>query len=311
MKINLDQLEAFRASAKAGSFSGAARRLGKAQSGISTAISNLEIDLGLTLFDRSGKYPVLTDVGEIFLREAESILSRCRAMVAKADVLAGTTEPRVRLAVSETLPKLAFADGTILDRFQERFPETEVEILSGTLNDVWGMLKKGRIDFGVMMPTGLPSEGWNARFDYRIVGHLDFIPVARPDQGLGGPGLDISVLDSVRQIEVSSRGDDVGPPLPVYSNRVWWVEDEALIRTLLLQGFGWGILPSHLVHDDLKAGRLEKIEVDFGEAVLRPPIIMSWSRDLALGRAGNWLFSAMEKNMAENSSNLSLGMEGG
>ncbi len=75
MNFTLDQLEAFSASAETGSFSAAARKLGKAQSAVSMAISNLEIDLGLELFDRAGKYPVLTFTGEMFLREAETILS--------------------------------------------------------------------------------------------------------------------------------------------------------------------------------------------------------------------------------------------
>ncbi|RML81873.1 Transcriptional regulator, LysR family, partial [Pseudomonas syringae pv. maculicola] len=47
--------------------SAAARRLGKSQSTVSEAISRLEIDLGLALFDRSSKQPVLTDAGRVML----------------------------------------------------------------------------------------------------------------------------------------------------------------------------------------------------------------------------------------------------
>jgi DNA-binding transcriptional LysR family regulator len=295
MNFTLDQLESFSASAETGSFSAAARKLGKAQSAVSTAISNLEIDLGLELFDRAGKYPVLTLTGELFLREAETILSRCRSMQTKAAALAETMESRVRLAVSESLPHIAFKDGMLLKRFKAQFPETELEILSGSLNDVWDMIDQDRIDFGVMMPTELFLDRWKSRSDFQIVGKMNFIPVAHPKYGLGKAGLDISALDLVLQIEVTSRGGEQETQLPVFSSRVWWVENEYLTRDLLRQGMGWGILPEHLIRDDLDANRLEQVQVDMGEAILSAPILMAWSKDRPLGRAGNWLFSAMKK----------------
>ena len=295
MNFTLDQLDAFSASVETGSFSAAARKLGKAQSAVSTAISNLEIDLGLVLFDRSGKYPVLTPTGELFLREAETILSRCRSMQTKAAALSETMESRVRLAVSESLPNIAFKDGMLLKHFKARFPETELEILSGSLNDVWDMVDQDRIDFGVMMPTELLMDRWKSRSDFQIVGKMNFIPVAHPKYGLGKVGLDISALDSVLQIEVTSRGGEQETELPVFSSRVWWVENEYLTRDLLIQGMGWGILPEHLIKDDLAANRLEQIQVDMGKAILSAPILMAWSKDRPLGRAGDWLFSAMKR----------------
>lgn len=77
MSLSLEQLQAFVATVETGSFSAAARYLGKAQSAISTAVSNLEIDLDNSLFVRSGRYPVLTPAGERLLVEARVILERC------------------------------------------------------------------------------------------------------------------------------------------------------------------------------------------------------------------------------------------
>ena len=54
---NLDQLNMFVTAAKLGSFSACARKLGKVQSAVSQGISNLEIDLDVTLFDRSTRKP--------------------------------------------------------------------------------------------------------------------------------------------------------------------------------------------------------------------------------------------------------------
>ena len=51
MHYSPEALNAFVEAAALGSFSAAARKLRKSQSTISTAIANLEADLGLTLFD--------------------------------------------------------------------------------------------------------------------------------------------------------------------------------------------------------------------------------------------------------------------
>jgi DNA-binding transcriptional LysR family regulator len=58
--LTLDQMRTFVAVAEAGSFRTAATHLSRAQSAVSHAIGNLEAQLGITLFDRSGHRPMLT-----------------------------------------------------------------------------------------------------------------------------------------------------------------------------------------------------------------------------------------------------------
>ena len=61
--VTLDQLRTFIAAADEGSFSAAGRKLRRAQSVVSQTLANLEAQLGVTLFDRSARYPSLTDEG--------------------------------------------------------------------------------------------------------------------------------------------------------------------------------------------------------------------------------------------------------
>ena len=63
--------------AEQGSFSACARKTGKVQSAVSQAINNLEIDLGVTLFDRTSRQPVLTEAGTRLLKMAQGLMS-CR-----------------------------------------------------------------------------------------------------------------------------------------------------------------------------------------------------------------------------------------
>ena len=87
MNFSLEQLQAFVVTVETGSFSGAARRLGKSQSSISAAIANLEVDLGNKLFSRDSRKPKLTAEGLRLLDEAYLILERCEHMFVVASNL--------------------------------------------------------------------------------------------------------------------------------------------------------------------------------------------------------------------------------
>jgi DNA-binding transcriptional LysR family regulator len=71
--ISLGQLRTFIAAADEGSFSAAGRRLRRVQSVLSQTLANLEGQLGVTLFDRSGRFPMLTDQGRALLADAHSL----------------------------------------------------------------------------------------------------------------------------------------------------------------------------------------------------------------------------------------------
>lgn len=75
MRYSPEALTAFVETVSCGSFSAAARRLRKSQSTISTAIAHLEADLGVQLFDRSSRQPVLTEEGKKVLGYVQAILS--------------------------------------------------------------------------------------------------------------------------------------------------------------------------------------------------------------------------------------------
>ena len=73
--LTLDQMRVLVAVAETGSFSAAARKLGRVQSAISQAIQTLEATLGLSLFDRSGKTPQLTDPGRALVGDARALIA--------------------------------------------------------------------------------------------------------------------------------------------------------------------------------------------------------------------------------------------
>src|ERR1700709_2262592 len=71
--VTIEQLRTLRAVAEAGSFSAAARKLGRVQAAVSQAIDRLEAQLGLRLFDRTGRGPRLTAHGKAIVVAAAKV----------------------------------------------------------------------------------------------------------------------------------------------------------------------------------------------------------------------------------------------
>ena len=106
--LTLDQMRILVAVADAGSFSAAARKLGRVQSAISQSIQTLETTLGLVLFDRSGKTPQLTDAGKALVGDARVLIADCtrpsfRAAAEKLPASATATRTRIWSSVSESI----------------------------------------------------------------------------------------------------------------------------------------------------------------------------------------------------------------
>ena len=94
----------FAAVADAGSFRAAARQLSRVQSAVSHAIANMESELGVSLFDRQGRRPVMTPQGQALLANARDILLRVDAMRARAQGLGEGVELELPLVVDTLFP---------------------------------------------------------------------------------------------------------------------------------------------------------------------------------------------------------------
>src|SRR6266478_1390204 len=82
--VSIDQLRGFIAAVDEGSFSAAARKLRRAQSAVSELVSSLEGQMGVTLFDRSRRYPKLTSEGAVLLADARGVVAGVDFMKARA-----------------------------------------------------------------------------------------------------------------------------------------------------------------------------------------------------------------------------------
>src|SRR6202046_5768796 len=102
--VSLDQLRTFIAAVDEGSFSAAARRLNRVQSAVSGWVSALEEQIGITLFDRSGRCPKLTPEGVLLLADARAIVSGVDTMKARAKLMASGLETELSVVVDVFFP---------------------------------------------------------------------------------------------------------------------------------------------------------------------------------------------------------------
>ncbi|CAM3173994.1 LysR family transcriptional regulator [Paracoccus nototheniae] len=159
--VSLDQLRIFLAAVDEGSFSAAARRLRRTQSGVSEAMANLEAQLQVTLFDRSARYPRLTTEGRALLSDARLVVAGVDTMKARARGISGGLEAELTAVIDVFFPIDALAD--VAHEFRRMFPAVPLRISVEALGGVVQPVLDGRASFGLVaslpvLPQGLAVE---------------------------------------------------------------------------------------------------------------------------------------------------------
>jgi LysR family transcriptional activator of nhaA len=103
--LNYHHLLYFWTVAKEGTIAAASKTLHLAQPTISTQIKTLEEQLGVVLFDRSGRTLELTEVGQHVFRYADSIFSLGREMIGSLQDGGLASQP-LRVGLTQSIPKL-------------------------------------------------------------------------------------------------------------------------------------------------------------------------------------------------------------
>ncbi|QMU71530.1 LysR family transcriptional regulator [Streptacidiphilus sp. P02-A3a] len=152
--FTLTQLRYFVVAAETGSMTAAAERLLIAQSAVSTAVSNLEHELGVQLFiRRRGKGLVTTPAGERLMLQARELLSHALDVAAEARGVEGGLSGPARIGCFVTLAP--FVLPKLLAAAEERHPRLRIEVLEGEAGELDQALRTGRIDFAITYDLGL------------------------------------------------------------------------------------------------------------------------------------------------------------
>jgi len=284
--LTLDQLTMLMAIVEHGSFSAAARFVGRSQGGVTYQIQRLEEQLTIKLFDRSGHLPKLTAEGQRVVEHARRVLAEVDALRDRAWGWSLGVEPRLRLAVDVLFPADQLV--ALASEVQARFPSVALSVMTGFVRFAAQQVRSGDADIAISGPLGV--EG----LDQRLIGAVRMVPVAAPHHPLaaqgGSPGQ--SHLESHVHLLLTHGGRSGADLSEGFASPRRWALGDARTRLAFLRaGLGWARLPDHEAEPEIAAGRLTPIDMSLAQVQEdRVPICVATTRAARLGAAGRWVY---------------------
>ena len=152
----IKQMKYFQAVVKFQSFTKAADECYISQSAISQQIQALEKDLGVKLIKREGRKFSLTQAGEFFYRKSLVLVNDFDRVCRETLKLAGGGEQKISIGY------LRHYDGQELKnavaKFNEKYPEIFIELVTGTHEELYDLLRTGKVDLVLSDLRRNPSD---------------------------------------------------------------------------------------------------------------------------------------------------------
>jgi DNA-binding transcriptional LysR family regulator len=294
--VSLDQLRTFIAAAEEGNFSAAGRRLRRAQSVVSQTLANLEGQIGVRLFDRGGRVPTLTDEGRALLARARAVATEVDLFKARAKGLASGLETELSLVVDAMFPVTVLACAAAA--FQVKFPAIPLRLHVEMWEAVADPVLDGRCAIGLMgsLPPAPPQFSRERLLSVRA---LKVVSPRHPLATHHAP-IPMSVLsEHIQLVHADHANVWRAGRFGLLSPRIWRLCDLAAKHHFLRAGFGFGIMPLHMVEADLASGDLVEIRVEDdppeGHAVVMSAVYLTNS---PLGPAGRWFVDRIKEEAA-------------
>ncbi len=251
-QLNLHHLRLFRAVARDGTLTGAARALNLSQSALSTQLRTLETTLGHDLFERRGRGLALTEAGRIALDHAEAIFRTADDLAATLAQAPGSRRV-LRLGALSTLSR-NFQIGFVTALVGRA--DVELVLRSGTQADLLRGLQAMALD--IVLTNLVPAR--DAASPY-LVQALSEEPVSL----VGPPGASRGLADIIAtealilptpESALRAAFDALVDRLGIVPRIAAEADDMAMLRLLARAHAGYAVLPSVVVQDELAAGTL-------------------------------------------------------
>ncbi|ANB75823.1 LysR family transcriptional regulator [Paraburkholderia phytofirmans] len=258
----VETLRLFRSVVEAGSFTRAADTLGVTTPVVSRAISSLEQRLGSRLFHRTTRQISLTETAERFYERCTKILDDLEAL--EAETLKETREPTGVLRLVAHTTATVYRLVPLLASFKRRYPKVSLEV---TLVERPIDLVADGYDLGIVVPYMLTSDTtvtrlleWVPQIVVASPAYLETHRTPTTPADLEEHTF-VTMSPSFRKPTLTFKvdGNEMTVPMKfdVASN------NPAFNSEMVLEGFGLGVLPAVLVHDELASGRLVRVLDEF------------------------------------------------
>ncbi|MCW2255015.1 DNA-binding transcriptional LysR family regulator [Providencia alcalifaciens] len=172
-------LEVIDAVARTGSFSSAAEELHRVPSAISYTVKQVEGWLAVPIFERRHRDVILTEAGEIFIKQSRSVIKKMIQTRHQCQQAANGWRGQFSIAV-DCIVKPQRTQQLILD-FYRHFPDIELYIHPEVFNGVWDALADERVDVAIGATRASPI---GERYSFRDMGFMSWLCVASPNHPL-------------------------------------------------------------------------------------------------------------------------------
>jgi DNA-binding transcriptional LysR family regulator len=294
-RLTLDQLRVLVAVAETGSFSAAARRLGRVQSAISQTVNALESVLGTPLFERDGKVPQLNDAGRVILADARHLIAGVDALKARAESITEEVEPELTLAVDAIFPHHVLVQS--LKALSEQFSCMPVTLFTEALGAGEQRIRDGVARLGILSPV--PNAETPLESEFLIdIPTIPVVAASHPLAAEAAPLTRATLAQHVQLVLTDRSPMTSGIQAGILSTRTWRFVDQQTRHEFLVGGFGWCNMPYHMVREDLDTGRLKRLDVP-GLAGRSIPLHVVHQRGWTPGKAGRWLIDDIRRRMGQ------------
>ncbi|SDR16615.1 DNA-binding transcriptional regulator, LysR family [Rhizobiales bacterium GAS113] len=254
--MTIHQLLCFDAVVTEGGFQAGAAKLRRTHSTVFTSIRNLESQLGLRLLDREGYRVALTDTGRSFHDRTRVFLRELSVLRNHASQLAMGEESELRVVIGDLCP-LPQVLG-LLRRFFDGCPATRLHLHFEAISGPWERLFDDEADLIIHH-----IDKSDPRLEFIDLFSGTLIPVVAPNF-LSFPVSDRITLEQMRNhvqcvIRDTARHSPSRDYYLIEGARSWTVNDQLMKKEIILQGMGWGHMPSFLIADELREDRLISI----------------------------------------------------
>ena len=255
--LTLHQLRCFDAVVAEGSFQAAAVRLSRSQPTVFAAVKSLESQVGLALFDRSGYRVGVTEAGRTFHQRTRVFLQEYEKLENHASQLAMGEEAELRVVIGDLCPTAATLG--LLRRFFDTCPGTRLHLHFEAISGPWERLQDGEADL-----IFHHIDKSDAGLEYIELSGVELIPVVAPGflRFPVSKSITPAQMRDYVQCIIRDSARKAGPRdyYLVSGAPSWTVSDQLMKREVILQGMGWGHMPHFLVDEDLRSGRLLRID---------------------------------------------------
>jgi DNA-binding transcriptional LysR family regulator len=292
--LTLHQLQCFEAVVSEGGFQQAAEKLRRAQPTVFTAVKNLEAELGLALFDRSGYRVALTVSGRSFHDRTQAFLREFRSLQNHADQLAMGEESELSVVIGDLCPVPETL--AMIRSFFDSHPATRLHLHVEAIAGPWERLFDGEADLIIHH-----IDKADPRLEFIDLCAVKLIPVVAPGY-LRMPISEEITPEQMRsyvQCVIRDTARRIARPnfYIVEGAQSWTVGDQLMKKEIVMQGAAWGHLHDLLIEQELRDGRLLSIAGRHLKGG-RVELTAARRRDLPHGPIANKLWSHIEERAA-------------